>query len=306
MKLGIKVGLKGNSYQDLVDSKPDFCEVWFHSGKIDEYHDLFSKIKQVGCTAGLHFWGMLNNEVLPNLCYPDNSILRASIDLVKKTIDIAHQNNFWYVNVHPGGAKLARVDFECEHFFPLGRKVSFEICQKILSDTMQKLSLYAKSKNVLLLLESVPNLAIGHPWYGTAGRYKPVELFELPVYYLADVIKNTKNLFFTNDFGHTAGNFVNKNRKKIINGIFKTTKKYAEFTKLLHIGYIVPPYNGTDYHGCLYYDEFKSVKAVPNYDEMKELLKIFIDQKDIGALVEPEKDHPINFKILKQIVNGIN
>ena len=76
-------------------------------------------------------------------------------------------------------------------------------------------------------------------------------------------------------------------------------------TKLLHIGFIIPPYNGTDYHSCLYYDEFKTETAVPNYNETKQLLKMFINRDDVGVLVEPEKDHVGNFESLKQMFQDL-
>jgi sugar phosphate isomerase/epimerase len=301
MKIGIKVGLLGDARQDLLQTRPDFCEIWFHSRKIDQYNQLFATIAEVGCENGLHFWGALDDQTLANLSYPDTSVLSFSRNLVMKSIDAAAKNHSWYVNVHPGGALLGRVDFEAQQFIPYGKKVSFETCADILAESMSKLASYAADRGVQMYVESVPHLAIGHPWYGTEGRKKPVELAELPIRYLQAALE-VPNVFFTNDFGHTASNLIDTTRSQIIEYLQQITVDLAPQTKLLHVGYIVPPYNGTDYHGCLYYDELKTDVAVPNYQEINKLLALFLNRPDVGALVEPETNHPGNFQTLKALV----
>lgn len=301
MKLGIKVGLKGDSVADLEITKPDFCEVWFHSGKISEYDELFTHIKRLRVGCGLHFWGALADNTLANLCYPDQSVLKTSRDLIKKTIDAAAKNGCWYVNIHPGGARLSRVDFEGQNYIPYGPNTTFEQSRLLLAEMTHELAAYAQSRNIPLYIESVPTVGIGHPWYGIEGRLKPVEMLELPLKYY-DLALKISNVYFTNDLGHTTANLAGKSRTEMKAFIFKTTTELVNQTKLLHVGYIIPPYNGTDYHGCLYYDEFKTNAAIPNYEEIKMLLSLFKNRPFVGALVEPEVDHPHNFQILKRLV----
>lgn len=301
MKLGIKVGLKGDSEKDLAETQPDFCEVWFDAGRIPEYDNLFASIKKYSKTAGLHFWGALDDKTLANLAYPDNKILTTSVQMVKNTIDTAAKHNFWYVNIHPGAARLTKVDFEKEDMHPYTEAVSFEKSAEILGEQLEILTNYAHQSGVELLIESVPMRYIGHPWHGTEGRDTPIDGAELPVSHLTKLL-DLPWLYFTNDLGHTGANIISDSRDPILEYLQTTTHKLASKTKLLHVSYLIPPYNGSDYHGCLYYDEFKTHTAIPNYDEVKQLLKPFVHRPDVGALCEPEKDHPRNFQILKQLV----
>jgi hypothetical protein len=70
----------------------------------------------------------------------------------------------------------------------------------------------------------------------------------------------------------------------------------------LHLGYIIPPYNGTDYHDHLDNPVFESPNAIPNKNQMIELLKIFRHQKNIWALVEPNGLHPKNYFLAQKLL----
>lgn len=304
MKLGIKVGLQGDSATDLAKTRPDFCEVWFHSGKIDQYDNLFRSINRIGCRAGLHFWGILADGTQANLAYPDNKILQSSIKLVKVTIDYATKSGCFYVNVHPGEARLTKVDFEKEIAAPYTTAAPLQTCKQILGASLAELAGYAKKRGVELYVESIPKKAPSAPWLGTEGRKNPINLVQIPISLVMQLF-NIDNLFFTNDLGHTAGNVISTNRNQIINFLSQITAKLAFKTKLLHVSYIVPPYNGTDYHGCIYYDEFNTTAAIPNRDEMKQLLRLFKERNDVGALVEPETDHVRNFQTLQNLAKEI-
>lgn len=305
MKLGIKTGLKSDWKTDLETARPYFCEFWFHSGKIDEYEPLFEFCKQQNIQTGLHFWGILPGSIQANLAYPDKEILKKSLDLVKLTIDAAAKWNSLYVNVHPGEATITLVDFEKEIFKALTPPQPFSTCQKILYQSIEELAEYGKRMGIPLYVESVPQCAPGTPWHGTESRKMPVELFQIPVEEVEKVL-DIPNVYFTNDFGHTAGNVISENREEIREYLFNVARRLQDKTKLLHVSYIIPPYNGTDYHGSLYYDEFKTITAIPNYLEMLELLKLFENRGDVYALVEPEKDHPGNFKTLQKLVQEIS
>ena len=304
MKLGIKVGLLGTPFADLEKTRPDFCEVWFHSGKIAEYAPLFKKIAKLNIKNGLHFWGQLSDGTQANLAYPDKEILRQSIALVKKTIDAAATHKSTYVNIHPGEARLTKIDFERENVNPYTKEAALTKCEAALTASTTELAQYAKNRDVALYIESVPRRFIGHPWMGSEGRKKPVEIFQIQLPTIEPLL-TIPNVYFANDFGHTAGNVVSSSRETVKEFLYKTTHKLFAETKLLHVSYLIPPYNGTDYHGCLYYDEFKTIDAIPNYIEMQELLKLFRQRNDVGALVEPESDPVGNYFALKKLVSEV-
>lgn len=304
MKLGIKIGLKSNWQADLEATEPEFCEIWFHSGKIGQYQPLFEFIQKLGIGVGLHFWGVLDDGTLANLAYPNNKILNASRQLVKNTIDCAAQYNAVYVNLHPTGRVLTHVNFEAEEFTPYSPLADLNQTRSILQESLTQQADYARRKNVPLCVESVPPLALGNPWRGKSGSIKPMDIGEFPISEFADVL-HTNNLYFSNDFGHTGANIISDNRTSVKNFLFDTTRQLASRTKLLHIGYIIPPYNGIDYHGNLYDAKLQSDAAVPNFTELKQLLGIFKDRSDVYALVEPESDHTGNYKFLKNLVESL-
>ncbi|RJR15213.1 hypothetical protein C4579_02800 [Candidatus Microgenomates bacterium] len=303
MQLGIKVGLQHNSTTDLETARPDFCEFWFHSGKIDEYDELFSYCAKKSISTGLHFWGALTNGTLANIAYPDTKILKESRRLVYKTIDAAAKNKSRYVNMHPGGAMLSKIDFDKSLLMPYGKAVSYEQSAVVCEESLQLLSEYAQKRGIMLLVESVPMLSTTGI-SSQAERLHPINLFELPIRLLEPVFHHNPNLYFANDLGHTLANF-KADRTTLVQNLTNITKRLFDTTKLLHVSFIIPPYNGTDYHGCLYDREFKTAQAIPNYDEMKSLLAPFTERSDVGALVEPRENHPRNFFELKKLISEI-
>lgn len=303
MKLGIKVGLKSDWKADLLATRPDFCEIWFDSRQIEQYNDLFAFLKKDGIPAGIHFWGAIPDGTLANLAYPNSGVLVASRKLVRQTIETAAKQQTLYVNLHPCGTLLGYVDFTKEIFTPYSQKVPLIRALPLLEESLMQLIDYAQSLGVVLTVESVPRLALGNPWQGKLGRLHPVDWGEFAVYEIEYLFQKIPHLYFANDIGHSASNIISNDRTAVKDTVFNIARRLASKTKLLHVSYIIPPYNGTDYHGCLYYDEFSTDAAVPNRSEMVELLKLFVNRDDVFALVEPEKDHVRNFQTLQHLVN---
>lgn len=305
MKLGIKVGLRSDWKSDLMASKPEFAEIWFHAGKIPEYDPLFAFCQAQEIPTGLHFWGATALGILANLAYPDNEILKASRLMVMSTLETAARNNSLYVNLHPSASVLSKVDFTKEEFVPFGQPGLYPQVLQILRESLTLIAEYGEKLGVPITVESVPKMALGSPWTGTDGRTKPVKIGEFAISDIEKILP-IANIYFANDFGHTAGNVISENRTQVKDYVFEITRRLAPITRLLHVSYIIPPYNGTDYHGCLYNSELQTGTAVPNYNELGKLLRLFVNRSDVYALVEPEKDHPGNFTTLKKLVSEVS
>jgi hypothetical protein len=300
MKLGIKVGLLGDSYTDLIKSQPDFCEVWFDSRKINLYDKLFHQIKSLKIDCGLHFWGATKDNFLANIAFPDQKILQDSLSLIKKTIDTASNYGFSYVNIHPGSTILTKVNLDNGplDFSATKNKTTLELATKTLRNSLFELSQYAKNKHIKFYLESVPMYCykkINH----IINRNIYEKIGELPLAIIKQMM-DIDNLYFTNDFGHTLANSKSTNRYELIKYLVDESKNLLSKTKLLHVGFIIPPYNGTDYHGCLYEKAIENKIAIPNKSEIISLLKMY-DKQNVWALAEPAKDHVGNFLYLKQL-----
>jgi len=302
MQLGIKTGLKGDYQAEITQAKPDFVEVWFNAGKADHYQDLFGYLKRQKVPFGLHFWGALPDQTLANLAYPDRMINHESFKLYRLTLEIAARHRCLYLNLHPAGYRLTRVDFQKEEFKPFSKPAAKKICLINFIHHLSSLGELGQKLGVQILVESAPKYANGTPWTGPAGRLQPVYIGEIPVTDLALDLFNLPNIYFANDFGHTASALTNVSRTQISDFLITTTRKFFDHTRLLHIGYLLPPYIGTDYHGSLLYQEFSTDAAVPNKSEMIKLLKLFVKRADVLALVEPESNHVGNFQALNQLV----
>lgn len=301
MKLGIKVGPRDSSITDLIQAQPQFCEVWFNINNLANYNKLFNYIKTQKIATGLHFWGATKNNYLANLAYPDKQIYQESLTLVKQTIDTAAHNGFTYVNIHPGSLILSYVNFNIYpfEFKPTTQSVSTNIARTTLHKSLTELAIYAKQHQVKLYLESVPRYAYSPGHNGKTDRINYQDLSEISLNLVKQML-DIDNLYFTNDFGHTLGNCLSTDKTTLFEFLLAKSQELLPKTKLLHVGYIIKPYNGTDYHGCLYYDEINSPDTIPNSQQMIQLLKIYKDQ-DIWALAEPEKEHVRNFTALKKL-----
>lgn len=107
----------------------------------------------------------------------------------------------------------------------------------------------------------------------------------------------------TNGIYATIATIISDNANDIWQHLLKTTKQLLPQTKLLHLGFIIPPYNGTDLHDMLDAPIFETDKAIPNKQQMIELLKLFmINNQDVWALVEPKENHVKNYFLAKKLL----
>lgn len=303
MKLGIKVNADAESFIRLSTSNAPFAEVWFNINNKDSYTDLFGELQRRHMDVGLHFWGMLEDNIAPNIAYPDTGVIDSSMRLIRQTIDNAGANGFSYVNIHPGAAALAKVNYQKQQYECITKPADTDCAVGLFLENVQRLHTYAATKNVLLTVETVP-MRITDGWYDASTRHKPKNIYELPI----DAIIQAARLGITiaNDFCHTAANVIADDPDVIYTYVKGITQLLAPQTRLIHLGFVVPPYNGTDNHDMLTNPIFRTNSAIPNYSQTVELLQLFSDRNDIRVLAEPKEDHVSNYvfakKLLKQAV----
>lgn len=301
MKLGIKVGPQPNSFHDLEQTRAPYCEVWFNINEAPKYNELFSFLKKRSIDVGLHFWGSLPDGTWTNFAYPDQKLIEASLRLMHQTIDIASQNRFKYVNIHPGARIKMKIDFVRQEFQPLGKPVDMAVSEPLFFEYAQKLHEYARNRGIVFTVETVPPRGT-RGWYDENARKNNdiVCTYELPVTTL--VVAARQGLWIANDLCHTAANNISDNRTDVANFVFETTKTLALQTRLIHVGFVVPPYNGTDFHDHLDNPLLDTDQAIPNKNELKQLLNLFGDRNDVWAIVEPVNDHPKNYLLLQKLL----
>jgi sugar phosphate isomerase/epimerase len=299
MKLGIKVTSDSESLKRLADSDAPFAEVWFNVNNENAYSELFGALKQRSCGIGLHFWGILPHSIAPNIAYPDSKIIRQSMALMRRTIDIAMRHGCTYVNIHPGASALAKVNYSKERYDCITDPVETDRSIGIFLEHATLLHEYAKSHGVTLTVETVP-AKITDGWYNARARLKPKNLYELPV---AAIIAAAKaGLAVANDFCHTAANIISDDANAVYTFLYGTTKLLCTRTRLIHLGFVMRPFNGTDNHDELDNPVLKTPDAVPNAKQMTELLGLFKNRDDVYVIAEPKNHHVKNYLLAKKLL----
>lgn len=300
MKAGIKIGLRDYKRR-IPETQASICEVYFRIDHKDKYKQLFSMCSTKGIESGLHFWGLITGGYLYNLAYPDEKIQQESLSLIKETIDIASENKCRYVNVHPGNYMLAKIDLDKSRYSGFEKEVSKTEGNNVLFENINILSQYAKKRNVLFLVETVPQRDSLN-WYEEQSRLNPVDIKYVSVETVIQIAR--QGYFITNDFGHTACAVISNDRSYIYQQLYKNSKILASQTKLIHPNTTRPPFNGIDTHNGLLDHDF-SQNVIPDKQQLIELLKIFKNREDVWLIPEPIQNHEQNYLILQKMIDQI-
>jgi hypothetical protein len=299
MKLGIKVAPNNTSKQDLEQTHASFTEVWFNILEKDRYNDLFTILHAYAPHSGLHFWGALANGYMTSIAYPDTAVIRESMQLIRDTIDIASNHGFSYVNIHPGTRTLYTMNYQLQQYAVHTPCVPVNVAEPIFLENMVELTHYAQNHGILLTVETVPCRSANN-WLKTNGRTDPIDLGELPIESL--VHAQALGIAIANDFGHTAAFIPDATSDQTWDHLHTYTALLAAATRLIHIGFLIPPFNGTDCHDMLQNPLFETSHAIPNHEQILSLFRMFTHRPDIYALVEPREDHAGNYVLAKKLL----
>lgn len=301
MKLGIKLA-PGTAWKRNVEAtRPAMVEIWYNASKPTDYDTMFAYLSAGKLDIGLHYWGALPNNLLTNISYPDPSITKPSLELMYATIDVAAAHACAYVNVHPDLYSLLYVNFDTMDVRVASEPASPNTANRLFTKHITALHSYAKSKGVILTVETVP-MRDTPSWKPDRDRTNVIDIHQMPIEGLVDL--SAQGVFIANDLGHTACNVLTQNRNDIWTFLKKTTQTLAASTKLIHLGFIVPPYNGVDFHDSLDNPVLDTTAAIPNKKQMIELLKFFQNRDDMWILVEPNTDHVKNYFLARGILEN--
>lgn len=301
MKLGIKIAPGNDWTRDIEATHPAFVEIWYDPSCPADYDGIFSYLRKNKIDAGLHFWGTAYG-FMANTSYPDPKISRASMALIQSTINTAARHNLSYVNMHPDLYALLKVNLETLVIRVASAPADPVHMEETFVAHAQELSDYAASKNVLLTVETVP-MRDTRSWKPDRDRTQVYDIHQ-PNPRMYQKLASSR-VAIANDIGHVVCDCISDDRGRVLRYLFQTTKTLAPATKLIHLGFIVPPYNGVDFHDTLENPILSTTQAIPNTSEMIELLKIFKDRDDVRILVEPRENHVKNFFLAREILRQI-
>jgi hypothetical protein len=221
---------------------------------------------------------------------------------MKATIDVAARNHFAYVNVHTDMRALLNVNFTTMSVSVASEPADLAVCTRIFFENIAILKKYADDRGVLLTIETVPQRDTTD-WSVTRARSGIIDLKQLPITVQLELGK--RGFSIANDFCHTACNMISDDRGAIWTFLYDTTKALAPATRLIHFGFVVPPYNGVDLHDSLDNPVLDTADAIPNKKQMIELLKLFGNRDDVWILVEPKENHVKNYFLAQKIIASI-
>lgn len=300
MKLGIKVAGNPDDVDRLEKTGAKHCEVRFIVEEAEKFADLLGYIQQHNIQPNFHHWAAFDG-ILANPAAP-GELGEQTIETIRETIDIAAKYNAGYVVIHPGHTKKNIVNHEQEYIRPVETIATEEEAVRLILKRIPSLANYAEKKGLLLLTETVPAYD-PEKWMTAEGRINRVDIGKLPFAIIEKLA--SRGYAIANDFEHTACDMQSESHTKVFSYLYQKTKILAQQTKLLHLGYIVPPYNGTDYHGNLSDPEFASEEALPNKEEMFKLLQIFNSRDDLWIIPEPATDHIGSYRVAQELLRKI-
>lgn len=289
MKLGIKLA-PGNGWKPNIEAThPAMVEIWYNANRPDDYKDMFVYLADKRIDVGLHFWGQDENGMLAGTSSP----------LMQRTVDVAAQNKCVYVNIHPDLYTHLAVNLDTLQIRVASPGEDHDEVNARFMRNVESLHAYADTKHVVLTVETVP-MRDTPSWKPGRDRTDVIDIHPIPMNILVDLA--ARGVAIANDFCHTACNILSDDRAAIWRFLYNTTRILAPATKLIHLGFIEPPYNGVDHHDSLDNPVLDTDAAIPNKTEMIELLKIFKNRDDINILVEPTKDHVKNYFLAEEIL----
>ena len=196
---------------------------------------------------------------------------------------------------------LMNIDTDFINVSVASKPADLTVCTQTFLTHITELHEYATRRGIILTIETVPLMEIPR-WNIGRGNGKIINPYRLPIDVSIEL--GRRRFAVANDFGHTASNIISDDRDAVWQFLYDTTKTLAPATRLIHFSFIVPPYNGTDFHDTLENPVLDSAAAIPNKKQMPELLQLFKNRDDIWILVEPKTDHIKNYFLARGILQN--
>lgn len=301
LKVGFKTGPK--SWQEgrrlVEDYGAKMAEIWYRVDRPEDYVEPIAYLQKHQVEFGFHYWGVVENGLLPSFCHENRSQYDAGLISVKRAIDAAADAGAVYVNIHPGSRVLTRIDSNFERLTLVeGPPTDEQTATELLIMAALELDSYAKERGVTFLVETVPQCdAAG--WEGTynVGRQKTLASHHASLAMISAVAANGVSI--ANDFGHTAASRPSDDLSQMWHDLRQATTDLAPMTRLIHANTNKAPFNGTDSHDGLLPEDWRE-GVFPNERQFLELLANFRDRDDVWIVPEPKPDQMIaNYLALK-------
>jgi len=245
--------------------------------------------------AGLHASTTLEGGVWPNLATDDEAVLRASRDLLERTLDVAAAEGMRFVVAHPGSYLNWGV-WEGRSF-TVGKPALAAEANRQVIDEFVRLAAYGRERGVELLAENLP--AYDYTSYDPLDREQVLDVGLLPGAVLREMGERGVGLCV--DIGHVYAEVMARlPGGDCLHGVMEATQALVPYARHLHISTTVPPWNGTDSHNGFLPEDYAQ-GAVPTRDGLLAWLGLF-DKRDLWVIPEPYGGpdvHLANYRLLE-------
>jgi sugar phosphate isomerase/epimerase len=315
MHLGIKVG-PDNWREKLSLSGLDVrhVEIYYNLAYVDDYPPLFVWLRERGVHGRLHASTPLSGGVFPTLATADHTVRRASVDLTRRTLDVAAREGMSAVVVHPGSRLIPRIRDGRVEVIDEGTPV--EESRRWVMEEVLRLVEYGRARGVEPLIENMPGLE--YAAYGPVDRSSGVDVHFVPYTLLRDL--GEAGVYLCVDIAHLYTELMVDGGHLVPSGnglyprVMAVTDELVPYTRHLHLSTITPPWNGTDGHsGFLEFDY--ALGAIPTRDQLLSWLGLFAGSglakgsgRDIWIIPEPDggaEVHLANYARLSRWLGGI-
>lgn len=280
MHLGIKIG-PGN-----WDAKLDnglhiaHAEVYFDLDRLPQYRPMFDWLQAHGIHAGLHASTMLDDGLTPNLAVQDVGVRRASIDLLRRTIDVAAGERMHFVVVHPGSYRACGV--RGGRTILAGEPTPPELGDRLLIEAMCSLAAAGRAQGIEVLAENMPGR--DYISYEPLDRGETVDVGFVPYTVLRTLGELGVSLCL--DVGHLyAERMAYQTGLDPAQWVMAVTPELVPYTTHVHLSTTVPPWNGSDSHSGFLPADY-ALGAVPGREQLLAWLGLF-DGREVLAIPEP-------------------
>ena len=291
MHLGIKVGPDNWREKLLNGLSVRHVEVYHNFTMTEDYAPLFAWLRAHRVEGRLHASTPLPGGIMATLGTADAAIRSASVDLHKRTIDVAAENELDGVVVHSGAYLIPRIHrgrvevSGLDTPEPKGRRW--------LRESLDELAAYGRARGVEPLIENMPGREFAG--YGPMDRSCGVDVRFVSYHTLCELGQAGFSLcvdlahLYTELMVSEAEGHQDVPTTLVSKGLHERVRNAAArlvpYARQVHLSTVAPPWNGTDGHSGFLAGDYAQ-GAIPDRAQLASLLALFAET-DVWLIPEP-------------------
>ena len=280
MYLGIKVGPDNWREKLLCGTRVRHVEIYHNFDLPEDYAPLFAWLRENDVAGRLHASTPLPGGVIATLGTSDAAIRGASVEMLKRTIDVAAEAGLDGTVIHSGAYLISRV--HNGRVEVVGPDTSVAEGKRWLRQTLEELAEYGRARGVEPLIENMPGREFAG--YGPRDRSAGVDVRFVAFQTLCELGEAGFSLCV--DLAHLYTELMVGERANGLHGIVREAAvQLAPYARHVHLSTVTPPWNGTDGHSGFLEGDY-ALGAIPDRARLLSLLEPFAG-REVWLIPEP-------------------